>query len=544
MPLCKLLIGALLLGAVPAFSAGPAAAVRVVDRLDLPCEPGALKTIAAPVVSLAIGEYEPLVVEVTGSVARAPEVSGLRRGVTVAKRVVTPYKRKLRADREATQLYLLEEPAPDVSATSAVYWLTFNAQDGAKPGRYEITLKAGDASTKVRMVVRPFRLRRNGPFYGAFCGSRDTDITPRHMRDLHERGFDALQFFWGSVSMPIQNDAGRMKIDFSIVDKWMTDFRQAGMRGPVVWSMGNDSTSHLENRLSQVFDIPRPAPFDREGKRVNFSDIRNPELNRRLKELMLAIKAHAAEQKWPEIVFIIYDEPTERLMVEHEDRYKFIKSFWPELKIYGVTMDRIEWAKAINHMVDILVANGDFKEIGDLAESSGKPFWLYGSGSSRDEASLRHSYAWKPWAFNAKSVWFWAYNYHAGNPYDDFDSRGADSTMSMVWPPRTPQGPIAYSVSWEGMREAADDMAYVQTLEWMLAKSQTTRAGEIRAKLNDMKAAVPSGARVTVLGGDPHDRIDTVDARTFVKESREAVASWIEELLLADKREYRDVRVR
>ena len=90
------------------------------------------------------------------------------------------------------------------------------------------------------------------------------------------------------------------------------------MKGPVVWSLGNDSVSHLENRLSELFNIPRPEPVVVDGKRKNFSDVNHPELNRRLKELMLAIKRHAAEQKWPELVFLIYDEPTSGLDLKAE----------------------------------------------------------------------------------------------------------------------------------------------------------------------------------------------------------------------------------
>ena len=83
-------------------------------------------------------------------------------------------------------------------------------------------------------MVRPHTLRRDPKvFYGAFCGANDRAITFRHMQDLHRRGFDALQFFWGSVSMPIENDNGRMKVDFSSVDQWMADFLRAGMRGQI-----------------------------------------------------------------------------------------------------------------------------------------------------------------------------------------------------------------------------------------------------------------------------------------------------------------------
>jgi hypothetical protein len=380
-------------------------------------------------------------------------------------------------------------------------------------------------------------------FYGAFCGANDARITPKHMRDLHERGFDALQFFWGSVSIPVSNDNGRMKIDFSAMDGWMEEVRKSGMRGPIVWSLGNDSSSHMENMLSKTFNIPMPEPQMRNGRMMTFSDVQSPELNRRLKELMLAIKDRAAAKKWPEIVFIIYDEPTERLMEEHENRYKFIKSFWPELRIYGVTMNRIAWAKAISHMVDIFVANGDFAEIRQLATETGKPFWLYGSGSSRDEAGNRHRYGWTAWAHRAESVWFWAYNYHSGDPYDDFDGRLVDSTASMVWPERTPGGPLVYSVSWDGMREAADDMAYLQTLEWMLGRSRTQRAAEIRNSLDKLRKAIPSGRAVRIQGGDVHDTVEQLDARRFVASGRETVAGWIAELIQAEKHLFSDILV-
>jgi hypothetical protein len=535
--------------ALPA-AAAPAVTVQAIDRLDLPCELDQLTVVEKPELPVAVGEYESLALLVTASAPISDAklvIEGLPRSVSADTKIATPYRRKLRGNRDVMEPYLLESVS-SVSFQSpgkSVYWLTFKAGHGVKPGHYTVTIRVREAATRVGLTVHPFHLRRDpNVFYGAFCGRNDRAITPQHMRDLHERGFDALQFFWSSVSVPIKNDSGQMTVDFSFADQWMSELQKSGMKGPVVWSLGNDSSSHLENTLSQVFGIPHPAPAVKNGKRMNFADIHNPELNRRLKELMLAIKNHAAEKKWPEIVFLIYDEPTERLMEEHENRYKFIKSFWPELRIYGVTMNRIEWAKAINHMVDILVANGDFKEISALAKESGKPFWLYGSASSRDEASLRQSYAWRPWANGAQAVWFWAYNYHAGDPYDDLDSRSPDSSMSMVWPPRNPDGPLVYSVSWDGMREAVDDMAYVQTLEWMLAQVKSDRAKEIRDGLEEIKNTIPSGRRMRVIGGDPHDTVEQVSPKQFVNDSRHKIAGWIEELLRSDRGLFAEIRER
>jgi hypothetical protein len=523
--------------------------IQAVDRLMMPVSTGALQPLNAVELSAAVGEYESLALLVTAAadVEVAPiRVEGLPRGVEFETRAVTPYRRKVRQG-EATEPYLLEAAGTVTlkAPGKEVYWLTLLPHSGVQPGRYGFTVRVKDGTLNGNLNVRPFRLRRDPKmFYGAFCGAKDSHITPEHMRDLHERGFDALQFFWGSVSIPVTNDNGRMNIDFSAMDRWMEEARKSGMRGPIVWSLGNDSSSHMENMLSQTFHIPRPEPAMRNGRQMNFSDVNNPELNRRLKELMLSIKHRAAAKKWPEIVFIIYDEPTERLMAEHENRFKFIKSFWPELRIYGVTMNRIGWAKAISHMVDIFVANGDFAEIRQLATETGKPFWFYGSGSSRDEAANRHRYGWTAWAHGAEAVWFWAYNYHAGDPYDDFDGRLADSTASMVWPARKPGGPLVYSVSWDGMREAADDMAYLQTLEWMLGRSRTKRAGEIRSSLDKLRQAIPSGRVVRIQGGDVHDTVEELDARRFVTTGREAVANWITEMIQGEKQLFSEILVR
>ena len=523
--------------------------VTVIDALDLPCLVDSLVELKDPEVALAVGEYESMAFLVSAQKtlnSEKPELKGLPEGLEAELFQVTPHRRRLRRNREITYPYFLERTNAVTIAErgSEVYYLTFRAADKTVPGDYRVKLSLAGAQAKFKLKVRPYRLRRDhGVFFGAFCGSRDTRITEEHLRDLAERGFDALQFFWGSVSVDLENDNGRLKVDFSTVDTWMEKFKKAGLKGPVVWSMGNDATSHMENELCRLFNLPRRPPEEVQGKTLRFADIYNPELNRKLKELFLAIKEHSEARNWPEIVFIIYDEPTERLMAEHEHRYKFIKSFWPELRIYGVTMDRIDWAASVSHMVDIYVANGDFASISRLGQRTGKPFWLYGSASSQNAASLRHRYAWTAWAHGAGSSWFWAYNYGSNDPYDDFDGRLAETSARMVWPPRNSGGALVFSVSWDGMREAADDMAYLKTLEWMLEQSSSSRAGQIDRELRVMKALIPSGRFERVLGGDAHDLVEILEGRKYVASGRERVAVWIGELLDLEKDLYSEIRL-
>jgi hypothetical protein len=135
--------------------------------------------------------------------------------------------------------------------------------------------------------------------------------------------------------------------------------------------------------------------------RLGLSDITNSELNRLLKKLLLAIRDPARDKSWPEIAILIYDEPTECLLAEHENRYNFIKSFWPEVRIYGVTMNRVEGEKSVSHMVDIFVANGAHEAIRKLADETGKPFWVYTGVSSWEASVLRHTQAGQPWKYKA-----------------------------------------------------------------------------------------------------------------------------------------------
>ncbi|MBI4891760.1 MAG: hypothetical protein HY821_14135 [Acidobacteria bacterium] len=534
------------------FADGPGPALRAVDYLDLPSSIAALKVIHPASIAMAVGEFEPLAILITagGALDGAKlEIANLPKGISVQLYRITEHSRVLvRGDKRlASQPYFLEQ-SPSVSLRAgeeSVYYVVFRTDEATPAGAYDLRLGLDGAILPIHLEVYPFRLRRADPFFfGAFCSGKDTNITPRHLADLHDHGFDALQFFWGAVSVGLSNQNGKLVIDFSTVDQWIREFQAAGLRGPLVWSMGNDSKSFLENRLSQLFSLPKeaPPPNNKGCDRLrDFSDIHNPELNRLLKQLLLAIRDHARAQAWPEIVILIYDEPTECLMEEHENRYQFIKSFWPEVRIYGVTMNRIEWAKAVQHMVDIFVANGDYRAIRKLDDESGKPFWAYSGVSSRDAAGIRHTQAWQPWKFKAEASWFWAYNYYYGDPYNDLDG-SPDSTASVVWPPRRPGGPLVGSVSWEGLREAVDDMRYLRTLEWMLAQSNPPAAASIRTSLEALREAVPQGRPLRLIEGNEHDNVNAVDQSKYVEQYRRKVAGWIRELLEAQPAEFPEIR--
>jgi hypothetical protein len=92
------------------------------------------------------------------------------------------------------------------------------------------------------------------------------------------------------------------------------------------------------------------------------------------------------------------------------------------------------------------------------------------------------------------------------------------------------------------MREAADDMKYVKTLEWMLAQSKSPQAEQIQTELSQIKAAIPEGSAVRVFGGDEHDTVQELQDRKYVSSLRKKVASWIEMMLSLEPNMFREIR--
>jgi hypothetical protein len=92
------------------------------------------------------------------------------------------------------------------------------------------------------------------------------------------------------------------------------------------------------------------------------------------------------------------------------------------------------------------------------------------------------------------------------------------------------------------MREAADDMKYVKTLEWMLTQSESPQGRQIKNELSKLKSAIPEGRAVRILGGDEHDTVQELRDRKYVITLRKRIAAWIEELLSLEPEMYGEIR--
>ncbi|HLA41730.1 MAG TPA: glycoside hydrolase domain-containing protein, partial [Candidatus Glassbacteria bacterium] len=366
---------------------------------------------------------------------------------------------------------------------------------GSYQGRVVVESGQGRGELPVSCEVLPFTLAETEITNGAFMYL--IDLPPGWYEDMKEHGFDAIQFFtweyaivhqeqersawpWDPVPVKIRNDDGRLALDFTTMDAIMERMVKAGLKGPVIFSLGNDHHLFYERRLAEEFGLKVDSIPSNQGRIVIGPRV-SPELDRLFVEGLTQLREHWKEKAWPqELVILIYDEPTERLLERCKNRYDLIKSFWPEVRIYGVVMNRRDWAESMIDQMDIIVTNGGFEENADLARETGKGFWVY--GGVRDQHDGRYLMGLLPWRNRASGSFFWMYNYWYYDP----------DNCAVYMHPDDPNR-IVHSPAWEAMREGHDDLRYLATAEELIAGADPGKQEQARRRLNEVRRSLGYG---------------------------------------------------
>ncbi len=467
------------------------------DRRAAPPEAGA-DTLALTVTP---GEFEPAV-----AAARADRPTVVTVALAAGESAGHPLPaewctlRRVTARTDSTALNrLLELEGPDSLAAgeTAYYWLTVRPPEDAAPGSYagELRLESGGLirSLPVRCEVLPFHLEESPIRAGAFMCL--IDLPPGWYRDMKEHGVDAIQFFtweWAvrdqSELSPydqeldrspigVRNIDARLELEFDGMDRIMSEIGAAGMRGPVVVSLGNDNHLFYEVRLAQEFGL-RVDTVEAKDRPIIGPAV-SPELDDLFLTGLKKLRAHWDQQGYSqELVILIYDEPTERLLDRSRNRYRLIKQALPDTPVYGVTMDELREAEMLLDQSDILVCNGDFDKIAALAREQGKGLYTYGSMGST--AHARWLIGALPWKVGSQGAFFWMYDYW----FYDFDG-------CAVYPHPQDWKRLVSSPQWEAIREGADDLRYFATAEALIARAGGAEQEAALARLAELREAIP-----------------------------------------------------
>lgn len=375
---------------------------------------------------------------------------------------------------------------PVPAGTSRLYWITVTVPEKVPAGRYRAAIELSDSSGNslqlpLEVRVLPFTLTRKGlPSFGAFLsGAR---FAKGEWAFMKRYGLDALQWFWNSHPIRILNDNGKVKLDFTEYDAFVKGMKDAGMRGPLVLSLGNSWLGHYEIRLAEAFGL-RLMKRVLEGRMVTMADMTDPRWEKPYLEGLRLIFEHARTAGWPPLALLINDEPTKHLMAYHPYRYDRIKKHFPEIPVYGVFFQPEKDPGPLLHSSDIMVANRDLARIRSLAEQFGKRFWTY-NNITADESfgKVRLLYGQIPSFYESEVMFFWCWNYYVGNPWDDFDGRSesgqgppqSDADWVAVYPSVDGVEPVR-TLAIEAARAAIDDVRYIKTLEQMVARAGIRR---------------------------------------------------------------------
>jgi hypothetical protein len=426
-------------------------------------------------------------------------------------------------------------PTDLARGVNAQYWVEAVVAADAKPGEYGflVVIRAGDRSplrVPLNVKVRPYALANPKRWIGAFCATR---IVPdvATARDWKAHGINGMLWFYSGLGWNPKLVDGRLTLDLSETAGLIDTLAAAGLDGAVTIALGNDRRGMLERDLMRLYGRKPAEKKPVGGKTATVARMDDEVINKAYKESVRRFDAFVKTRKrWPEVTLLHYDEPTERLMPEATLRYRQIKEVAPDMRVYGVTMNRLRWAKMLAPISDILVCNGDYRRIAELGRREGKEVWGYtsatginGLGGSRFNMGLRL------YQYDLGSHWFWCYDFFPGSPWNEFDSHTGDASWVVAYPGRAP-GTHVPTLAYEGLREAADDMRYAATVRKLLAETAGPVRDRVAGEFAAFMKSIPPGRDLTPLTRGQTDFYATLPDYQALTQLRARLVAMIEKL--------------
>jgi hypothetical protein len=420
------------------------------------------------------------------------------------------------------------------------FWVNVTVPPETEPGEYQGLIRAQATgrpavTREVTVRVRPYILPEpENFFHGAFMTLRPFRPDRETLADFKRHGIDAMLWFYSESAWTIYRQGDSIVQYFHPIVHVIDDAVAVGMKGPIVIALGDDTVGYYERRLCEQFGRPlRPAePVD--GKTAQVAPMDDEVINRLYIEGIRQLLEVARERHWPEIILLHYDEPTERLIPEGQHRYDQIKAAFPDVRVYGVTMDTIEWAEQLAPMCDILVCNGSFQEIHDLGQRLGKDVWGYGgSAASTGSGGARFNMGFRLWKYGFGAHWFWCYNFYSGHPWNEFGGIGNANWVNAY--PGLKAGKHITTLSWEGIREAHDDVRYCSLLTRLLGEKSGPVRDRIAEAFDAFREQIPAGRDRTSFGAaqgvDQDNFYATLPSYHRLTAMRAKLVGWIDELM-------------
>ena len=455
-----------------------------------------LETYATP------GEYEPIQVAVRGlrdetvtvavSDLKGPGVLRAGRDITVRSVESTATRAGGGSSAKGWQVQPVwlrgDGPVAVKAGTSQAWYVTIHVPGNAKAGDYTGTLTlsgsgGGSAQLAVKLKVLPFRLDKadhvaRGPYVSGM-------LSADYIENLRTHGCNAASM-WPQGGLGPKLEGDKCVVDLSAdMDNYLKAIKRAGFTRMVYFGGG-------DNRYGNPGQVVAKT-----GAKVG-----TPEFAKYYGQWWKDIRRLEAANGWPEMICCPFDEPvkTKAKIRNYLICRDAVMKHAPGTKLFCVFMNRPWAVKELGRKSDIWSCNGAFatnaaEKKALAAEGVHKLLYPYTMTTARTRpGSVRWSSGFGPWKYTADGIYFWAYLWHALDPFNDLDWSHSD------WTPvaRDVDGKLYDCVGWEGWREGIDDRLYVETAIRMagekgrkdvLAKIEKLRGDVVKATEADYSVA-------------------------------------------------------
>lgn len=441
--------------------------------------PGEIETIQAAALALEDVTIEAVITDLKGPGALAAGTQVLVHRIEAAP---------VRVGASASKKWQMQpvwlrnnEPVAVAKGTSQAWYITVRVPADAKSGEYRgvFTLKtarAPGAQAEFPVVFRvlPFALdKADHVARGAYCSG---PVSDEHVRGLAEHGVNSMSMWQGSLP-PALVDGNCTASPTDELDRYLRSLKKHGFVRMVYFGGGD-----------KRFDNPAGVAG------ATKSTVGSPEFEKYYGQYWNAIRRLEKERSWPEMICCPFDEPvkSDQKVKNYLTCYNIIKKSVPDTQVFCVFMNR-DWAVGrLGKESDIWSCNGAFPTAAAqkkaLAETGVKRlFYTYCMGvTSTRPGTVRYNSGFFPWRFDADGTYFWAYVWHAADPFNDLDGPYTDWTTAA----RDVDGVLYDTVGFEGWREGVDDRRYVETA---LRLAREKKRADVLAKIEELRKKVESG---------------------------------------------------
>lgn len=341
---------------------------------------------------------------------------------------------------------------------SKQFWLNLRIPNGMAPGNYRGTItitpvNATPTQLEVELEVLPFCLQRPSdlalgmtyfsPVQDAwFDEERFWQRMAAEFADMRANGFTTIQYTGIGID------------DYERLDRMLRLYREAGFEQPLVLLESYGAMDRLR-RDGIAWDTEE-----------FFSSYQQS-----IRQLL----AEAERRQWPPVIINFGDEFTNSAMEEFGARvarslkqipgivtsadangYKEVSLLAPEVDIVAFN-NGWEGPKGVNRDKKLL-HKGTIEQI----KKAGAEPWLVNVGKDRFSNGY---WLWKMVGLGVRGKMEWIYRSYKGMPYNSFDAE--PMRAQIVYP--GPKGSVISSLDYQRMRMGFDDLAYLYTLERLLA---------------------------------------------------------------------------